>query len=70
MNINDKVFIVLYNLILNIDNKNFNKIKNLDIYKKKEEKSNNNIYYIILICFISIFIVFFIIYLYIYKRFK
>lgn len=69
MDINDKVFIVLYNLILNIDNKTFNKLKNLNIYKKEEEEIGN-IYYIIFICFISIVIICIVIYIYYYKKIK
>jgi hypothetical protein len=69
MDINDKVFIVLYNLILNIDNKTFNKLKNLNIYKKKREEINN-IYYIIIICFISIITICIMIYIFYYKKIK
>lgn len=72
MDINDKVFIVLYNLILNTDNKTFNKLKNLNIYKKKTDEIDNvyidNVYIIIIICFITIFIIFIITYVFYYRK--
>jgi hypothetical protein len=56
MTIDDKIFIVLYNLFANVDNDTYNKFKNLNIYKKKTNVVSDT-YYIIIICGVCILII-------------
>lgn len=67
MDIDDKVFLVLYNVILNIDNKTYNELKNLKIYNKKKEEIYN-LFYILIICLVIIIVFCIILYTYYYKH--